>query len=137
MAGRPIDQMNMKKLDDIGENNLFDRLAAGQTMTGLVKELGIGKRLFYKWMRSVEGREDRYYSARKEWANYLAEETLSIADNIADASDAQVAKVRIDTRKWLAAQAHPDNWAARKDPLVQINIHDQHLKALRDIVSEQ
>jgi hypothetical protein len=64
MAGRPIDQMNMKKLDDIGENNLFDRLAAGQTMTGLVKELGIGKRLFYKWMRSVEGREDRYYSAR-------------------------------------------------------------------------
>jgi hypothetical protein len=137
MAGRPIDQMNMKKLDDIGENNLFDRLAAGQTMTGLVKELGIGKRLFYKWMRSVEGREDRYYAARKEWANYLAEETLSIADNIADASDAQVAKVRIDTRKWLAAQANPDNWAARKDPLVQINIHDQHLKALRDIVSEQ
>ena len=137
MAGRPIDQMNMKRLDDIGENNLFDRLAAGQTMTGLVKELGIGKRLFYKWMRSVEGREDRYYAARKEWANYLAEETLSIADNIADASDAQVAKVRIDTRKWLAAQANPDNWAARKDPLVQINIHDQHLKALRDIVSEQ
>jgi hypothetical protein len=137
MAGRPIDQMNMKKLDDIGENNLFDRLAAGQTMTGLVKELGVGKRLFYKWMRSVEGREDRYYAARKEWANYLAEETLSIADNIADASDAQVAKVRIDTRKWLAAQANPDNWAARKDPLVQINIHDQHLKALRDIVSEQ
>jgi hypothetical protein len=137
MAGRPIDQMNMKKLNDIGENNLFDRLAAGQTMTGLVKELGIGKRLFYKWMRSVEGREDRYYAARKEWANYLAEETLSIADNIADASDAQVAKVRIDTRKWLAAQANPDNWAARKDPLVQINIHDQHLKALRDIVSEQ
>jgi hypothetical protein len=137
MAGRPIDQMNMKRLDDIGENNLFDRLAAGQTMTGLVKELGVGKRLFYKWMRSVEGREDRYYAARKEWANYLAEETLSIADNIADASDAQVAKVRIDTRKWLAAQANPDNWAARKDPLVQINIHDQHLKALRDIVSEQ
>ena len=137
MAGRPIDQMNMKRLDDIGENNLFDRLAAGQTMTGLVKELGVGKRLFYKWMRSVEGREDRYYAARKEWANYLAEETLSIADNIADASDAQVAKVRIDTRKWLAAQANPDNWDARKDPLVQINIHDQHLKALRDIVSEQ
>lgn len=137
MAGTPIDRMNMKRLDDIGENNLFDRLAAGQTMTGLVKELGIGKRLFYKWMRSVEGREDRYYAARKEWANYLAEETLSIADNIADASDAQVAKVRIDTRKWLAAQANPDNWAARKDPLVQINIHDQHLKALRDIVSEQ
>ena len=137
MAGTPIDRMKMKKLDDIGENNLFDRLAAGQTMTGLVKELGIGKRLFYKWMRSVEGREDRYYAARKEWANYLAEETLSIADNIADASDAQVAKVRIDTRKWLAAQANPDNWAARKDPLVQINIHDQHLKALRDIVSEQ
>ncbi|MFZ9079277.1 MAG: hypothetical protein ACO23H_12145 [Alphaproteobacteria bacterium] len=137
MSGTKMISMKVKKLEDIGEDVLFDRLASGTTVTALIKECGVGKRVFYKWMRGVEGREDRYYKARKEWANYLAEETLSIADNIADASDAQVAKVRIDTRKWLAAQANPDNWAARKDPLVQINIQDQHLKALRDIVSEQ
>jgi hypothetical protein len=137
MAGTKLMTMKVKQLEDIGEDVLFDKLASGSSVNSLIKECGIGKRVFYKWMRGVEGREERYYAARKEWANYLAEETLSIADDIADAGDAQVAKVRIDTRKWLAAQANPDNWAARKDPLVQINIQDQHLKALRDLVSEQ
>ena len=42
---------------------------------------------------------ERYYAARKQWANYLAaERRLSIADNTADASDAQVAKVQDRTR---------------------------------------
>tara|TARA_R110002074_G_scaffold104542_1_gene225790 strand:+ start:129 stop:524 length:396 start_codon:yes stop_codon:yes gene_type:complete len=130
-------QANIQKLDKIGEEKLFDQLAAGSTTTALVASVGIGKRSFYSWLRHEDGRMERYYAARKQWADYLAEETLSIADSAVDASDAQVAKLRIDTRKWLAGQANPDNWAARREALVNINIQDQHLKALRDIVSEQ
>lgn len=137
MPGRPIMKANMQKLDKIGEDKLFDQLAAGSTTNALVASAGIGKRSFYSWLRNEEGRMERYYAARKQWADYLAEETLAIADSAVDASDAQVAKLRIDTRKWLAGQANPDNWAARREALVNINIQDQHLKALRDIVSEQ
>lgn len=137
MPGRPIMKANNDKLDKLGEDQLFDQLAAGSTTNALVASIGVGKRSFYSWLRNEEGRMERYYAARKQWADYLAEETLSIADSAVDASDAQVAKLRIETRKWLAGQANPDNWAARREALVNINIQDQHLKALRDIVSEQ
>jgi len=62
----------------------------------------------------------------------VAEETLAIADGAIDAHDAQVRKLRIDTRKWLAGNISPD-WRDRKDPLVNITLGDQHLEALRSI----
>jgi len=124
----------MRKIDEQGGEDLFDQLAGGMTMTALVKKIGVSKRVFYKWLRSVEGREEKYYEARRRWADTLAEETLEIADGAIDAHDAQVRKLRIDTRKWLAARANPDNWGERRDPLLSINIQDQHLVALRELI---
>jgi len=127
----------MRKIDEQGGEDLFDQLAGGMTMTALVKKIGVSKRVFYKWLRSVEGREEKYYEARRRWADTLAEETLEIADGAIDAHDAQVRKLRIDTRKWLAARANPDNWGERRDPLLSINIQDQHLVALRDLIQPE
>lgn len=134
MSGRPIMRAAMRKIDEQGGEDLFDQLAGGMTMTALVKKIGVSKRVFYKWLRSVEGREEKYYEARRRWADTLAEETLEIADGAIDAHDAQVRKLRIDTRKWLAARANPDNWGERRDPLLSINIQDQHLVALRELI---
>jgi len=134
MGGRPIMRAAMRKIDEQGGEDLFDQLAGGMTMTALVKKIGVSKRVFYKWLRSVEGREEKYYEARRRWADTLAEETLEIADGAIDAHDAQVRKLRIDTRKWLAARANPDNWGERRDPLLSINIQDQHLVALRELI---
>lgn len=125
----------MRKLDEITEEALFDQLASGMTMNKLVEQAGVSKRVWYKWLRSEEGREQRYYSARQKWADTLAEETLDIADGAIDAHDAKVRQLRIDTRKWLAARANPDNWGDRRDPLVSINVQDQHLGALRELIS--
>jgi AcrR family transcriptional regulator len=127
----------MRKIDEQGGEDLFDQLAGGMTMTALVKKIGVSKRVFYKWLRSVEGREEKYYEARRRWADTLAEETLEIADGAIDAHDAQVRKLRIDTRKWLAARANPDNWGERRDPLLSINIQDQHLVALRELIQPE
>jgi len=137
MSGRPIMRAAMRKIDEQGGEDLFDQLAGGMTMTALVKKIGVSKRVFYKWLRSVEGREEKYYEARRRWADTLAEETLEIADGAIDAHDAQVRKLRIDTRKWLAARANPDNWGERRDPLLSINIQDQHLVALRDLIQPE
>jgi len=135
MAGSPKLREAMRKLEEQGEDALFDQLASGMTMNTLVKQAGVSKRVWYKWLRSAEGREERYYSARRKWADTLAEETLEIADGAIDAHDAQVRKLRIDTRKWLAARANPDNWGDRRDPLVSISVHDQHLGALRELIA--
>jgi len=137
MSGRPIMRAAMRKIDEQGGEDLFDQLAGGMTMTALVKKIGVSKRVFYKWLRSVEGREEKYYEARRRWADTLAEETLEIADGAIDAHDAQVRKLRIDTRKWLAARANPDNWGERRDPLLSINIQDQHLVALRELIQPE
>ena len=135
MASQPVMRKRMRELDEIGESNLFDRLSAGMTTSDLVVQLKVSKRVFYKWLKADEGRQERYYAARQKWADHLAEETLAIADGAVDAHDATVRKLRIDTRKWLAARVNPDNWADRKDPLVQVNIQDQHLSALRELVA--
>ena len=134
MAGTPKMRIGMQKIDDQGGEEVFDFLASGMTTVNLIKKLGVSSRVFYKWMRTTPEREERYYAAKRRWADHIAEETLDIADGAIDAHDAQVRKLRIDTRRWLAARANPDNWGDRKDPLVSINIQDQHLGALRELM---
>ena len=134
MAGSPKMRQAMRRIDDQGGEEVFDHLASGMTTVNLIKKLGVSSRVFYKWMRTTKEREERYYEAKRKWADHIAEETLDIADGAIDAHDAQVRKLRIDTRRWLAARANPGNWGDRRDPLVSINIQDQHLGALRELI---
>ena len=134
MPGSPKMRQAMRRIDDQGGEEVFDHLASGMTTVNLIKKLGVSSRVFYKWMRTTKEREERYYEAKRKWADHIAEETLDIADGAIDAHDAQVRKLRIDTRRWLAARANPDNWGDRRDPLVSINIQDQHLGALRELI---
>jgi len=124
----------MRRIDDQGGEEVFDDLASGMTTVNLIKKLGVSSRVFYKWMRATKEREEKYYEAKRKWADHLAEETLDIADGAIDAHDAQVRKLRIETRRWLAARANPDNWGDRRGPLVSINVQDQHLGALRELI---
>jgi len=137
MAGSPKMRQAMRRIDEQGGEDVFDDIASGMTTVNLIKKLGVSSRVFYKWMRSTPEREEKYYEAKRRWADYLAEETLDIADAAIDAHDAQVRKLRIDTRKWLAARANPDNWGDRRDPLVNINVQDQHLVALRELLEPE
>jgi len=134
MSGRPKMREAMRRIDDQGGEEVFDDLASGMTTVNLIKKLGVSSRVFYKWMRATKEREEKYYEAKRKWADHLAEETLDIADGAIDAHDAQVRKLRIETRRWLAARANPDNWGDRRDPLVSINVQDQHLGALRELI---
>ena len=45
--------------------------------------------------------------------------------------------MRIDTRKWLAASANPENWGDRRAALVNVNIQDQHIQALRELAKDR
>ena len=65
----------MRELDELGESYLFDQLG-GEDDEQLVREMHLSKRVWYKWLHAAEGRYERYQSARKQWADKLAEETL-------------------------------------------------------------
>lgn len=63
----------------------------------------------YKWRRDVPEFSELYARAREDQADYLAEDTLTVSDDIDIPSDHK--RIMVDTRKWLAAKFRPRHYA--------------------------
>jgi hypothetical protein len=114
-----------------GEVAIVDKLSAGETVLGLARALGISHTAFYDWVdRGGEARAAAFARARTRGGQSLAEETLEIADS-ATPQEAQVAKLRVDTRRWLASKMAPDDYGDKQQPLVNIDLGSMALDALR------
>ena len=76
--------------------------------------------------------------AQRLGAEQLADAALEIADNVPEESAAiSKARERIAVRKWIASAMDPDRWnTTRANQQVQVNIHAQHLDALRKVQAE-
>ena len=113
-----------------GEVAIVDRLSQGETVLGLARTLGISHTAFYDWVdRGGEARAAALARARARGGQSLAEETLEIADS-ATPQEAQVAKLRVDTRRWLASKMNED-YGDKQQPLVNIDLGSMALDALR------
>lgn len=132
MAGRPITRKEYKRLDGV-EEDIYEDIATGLPVTKAILKYNCSKRIWYGWLEKVPGRLEKYHAARKRWAEYLAEETLAIADSSTDPGDTAVNKLRVDTRKWLASRVDPERWADKQAPAIQISLQNEHLNALKDI----
>lgn len=135
MSGRRISRQVATKLDLV-EEDIWDAIANGMTMMNVYKKFDCSSRTFRYWISRKESRADTLDRARKQFADTIAEETLSIADSTIDPGEAQINKVRIDARKWLAGKVAPDVYGDKTQPNVQINLQSEHLRALKDINSE-
>ena len=64
---------------------------------------------FYRWLRDDPDLQARYLEVKKVQSHVLIDEIISIADDPANCEPAihQWAKLRIDTRKWLATRLLP------------------------------
>lgn len=113
-----------------GDAMIFDHIAQGKTVDSLIKVLGISVGGFYKWVEKDAQRGELLTRARTRGGQSLAEQTLDIADS-ASPQEAQVAKLRVDTRRWLASKMAPDEFGDRQQPLVSINMGEMALDALR------
>ena len=143
-------QMNQKELANIerkemsginkkihafgGEAMLFDHISQGKTIDSVIKSLDISIGGFYKWIEKDAKRGELLARARTRGGRSLAEQTLEIADN-ASPQEAQVAKLRVDTRRWLASKQAPDEYGDKQQPLVNIDLGsmalDDHCRLLR------
>ena len=118
------------------EDDVFNHLADGLTVENSIRFWKTSKRIWYKWINETPERQEKYKDARRQYAHSLAEETLSIADGTVDPAEANISKMRIDTRKWLAGKIDPDSWGDKNhQAAITINIQDQHLEALRSLGS--
>jgi transposase-like protein len=113
-----------------GEVAIVDRLSQGETVLGVARTLGISHTAFYDWVdRGGGARAAALARARARGGQSLAEETLEIADS-ATPQEAQVAKLRVDTRRWLAGKMN-EEYGDKQQPLVNIDLGSMALDALR------
>jgi hypothetical protein len=76
----------------------------------------------FRWLAAHSEFREQYARAKAESADAMAEDMLSIADEIedkivgddrSDGARVQAQKVRVDTRKWLASKLQPKKYGDR------------------------
>lgn len=137
MAGRPKLKQDLAVLDEMGKAKVEDLLEQGMSITDVCNELKVSKGALYSWMQDGEGAA-ALGRARARAADRLAVETLTIADSVEETPGAiQRARLRTDVRRWLASKWDPKNYGDTKSPVVQVNIADLHLAAVRVHAAEE
>lgn len=134
MPGTPIKRQLIARIDQIGgPEAIIERVASGETLTSIAAELGVSREALSGWMNRDEERTIALRSARARAAEALVDQTLQIAD-AASPQEAQVARLRIDTRQWIASRWNRAEYGQDK-AAVEINIGSLHLDALRHTVA--
>lgn len=80
---------------------VLERVGDGLTLVDSCTQLGLPPRWVRAWvLENADGMAERYAQARRMQAESWADVLVAVADDATD-DDAQTAKLRIDTRKWL------------------------------------
>lgn len=107
---------------------VLSRIAKGETLASLARELDFHPITWQKWVRDDEELAIAYAEAREVGHDALAEQTLDIADNTKAISEhVQLSKLRIDTRLKLLA-----SWAPKKyGPKATVDVGNKEGEALK------
>ena len=137
MASNPIETQMWATINKMGGiDRIVERVAEGDSLKVIAEEIGIS-RSFLSWkVNAVPGVKERLVEARKARADKWGEAAIGIADNVeADPNQINKARLRIDSRKWLAGVDDPDRFG-QKQQQVNISIGGLHLDALRKVQAE-
>ncbi len=123
-----VGKAKMAALDTVGEDEIFERIAQGETMQMLCKEYDIGTKLWYKWLDSVEGRRGRYNAAQAEAAHFYANRAVQTSQ-AATPDMVNVARLQVDTDKWMASKLNAQYDTRQRDVAINISVNDLHAQA--------
>lgn len=90
-------------------------IAAGNSLRSWCVKSGVGLSVVYQWMNAQRELQESYAEACEHRADSLADELTDIADAPApedglSIEEVQLRRLRIDTRKWVAARLRPTRW---------------------------
>lgn len=102
MAGRPSDYS-----PEIADN-ICELLAQGKSLVKICQDLDIGYTTVRQWLKAHEEFARNYTLAREDQGDYIADETMDIADDPTIPADEK--RIRIDTRKWYAGKLKPKKY---------------------------
>lgn len=133
MPGRPKMRADIALLNEMGKAKVEEMLETAMPLETICKELKVSKRALYEWLDAPE-QAGLFSRARARAADHLAVETLAIADEVpAEAAEIQRARLRTDTRKWLASKWNQAQYGDSKGVQVNINLADLHLQAVKTV----
>jgi len=125
-----VGDVKLANVNKVGEDELFNRLATGTTLTDLLKEVGIGYKLWARWLDSSDGRRQRYADAQEQSAHFFASRAVSTAVNTHEVdSTINSAKLQVETDKWMAAKLNPQYDTRHREVAVNISVGDLHAEA--------
>jgi hypothetical protein len=131
MPGKQITRVSHAKIRKAGgENYVFTRIAGGDTLSRIAVDIGVSRPLLSDWANDAQ-RRDAYLRARQRQASALVDESLDIVDE-ADPQTVQLAKLRSETRRWMAGKLHREQWGEQSGPQVAIQINNLHAGMLRN-----
>lgn len=130
---------------------LCEHISDGGSVTGFCRQYPAGpsKAQWYQWLQDDPIFADLYAQAREISADTLADDCISIADEVRDATHMDSARVnaarlRVDARKWCASKLKPKVYADRIETVqsgaltVKHEItDDERVKALALILGRQ
>jgi len=90
------------------------RIAGGTTLSKLCKEPGMPSyQTLLRWRKKYPYFKEAVEEARKDRAEYYAEEVVEVSKLATDKDDSPAIRVRIDALKWSAQAFHPDKFSPK------------------------
>ena len=111
----------LKYTEKLG-TNICAQVAEGKGIREIFRGLDLNRKTWYDWLKRYEDLRKLYEISLKERAEVLGEETLDIADENpeyvvdykggrrVDTGWVQRQRLRVDTRKWMAAKLKPSKY---------------------------
>ena len=97
-------------------DTICERLALGQSLVKILQDEDMPPyRTVCRWLSANEQFRLNYARAREDAAELMASEMVEIADSATDTDSAACARVRVDTRKWVASKLKPKVYGDRVD----------------------
>lgn len=102
---------------EIGEE-ICGWIAAGKSVNKYCQHFGLDNAQIYRWLRMNEDFSRAYGQAHLDRADLLADQVLDMLDDIDPENitleKLALAKLKVETRKWMAAKLKPGKWGEQK-----------------------
>jgi len=109
-GGRPT-ILNDRLIDE-----LCQRLSQGVSMRSVCRDDDMPcMATIWRWLRENDNFAKRYTAAKQESADAMIEDILAISDQDDDEESTNRSRLRVDTRKWIAAKLRPEKYSEKLD----------------------
>jgi hypothetical protein len=138
MSGQKITRSIGRRLTAYGEDEIFalylQHGGVRPLLKNMPKEVGpMSTGVFYAWLKATPERASKWQMVQEIQGSTWAEEALEIVDD-ADQDNVQVARLRSDTRKWLAERFNRQQFGKPElTATIGITIGQEFLESLKKV----